>query len=96
MWQPDCTGLEPLPAVQTAPLSTTIMSDPGAPAVWMLWALLVGIVVFDIWAILTRHHTISQRIQHLSKAYWWLKWLGFLGLAFLGWHIFLGFPWSLK
>lgn len=90
MMQPDCTGLDPLPST---PLPQDVGFDPSAAATWAIISIFIFVLIFDIWALSTGHHTISQRVQHLSRDFKWLKWIGITGLIFLGWHLFWGFPW---
>lgn len=84
-----CSVVEPDP-----PPTPPEVSDPGRPADWMLAGLLLALVVFEVWALWRHKNTISQRLQHLSKARRWLRWVvGVVGFAVLSWHLFWGFPW---
>lgn len=91
----DCTGLAVLPSVdvpQQQPYTTEAFGRQ--PADWMIIGLLVLITIFELWALWHHRNTISQRIQHASKRFPWLKWIaGAIGLSILGWHLFMGFPW---
>lgn len=95
MRQPeDCTGLAVLPSVDVPQQPYTTDAFGQQPADWMILGLVVLIAIFEVWALWHHRNTISQRMQHLSKRFPWLKWVaGVIGLGILGWHLFWGFPW---
>lgn len=68
-------------------------ADPETPARLAIIIIALALVITDVVLELTGHPTISTYIQHKSKKFPWLKWVGFAGLAFLAWHLFVGFPW---
>ena len=70
----------PLPATQTVPLS----SGPE-PAAWAWLVILGGLIAFELWAILTHHHTLSQWLQKRRA----LRWFGLAAFLVLIWHLFI-------
>lgn len=76
------------------PPDPPVVND-SIPAGWFILAVLIAVMVFEIWAIKAKKHTISQTIQRLSKGHGWFRWLALAGLGILTWHILWGFPWQL-
>jgi len=81
----DCGILLETPDPPTLP-------DEGIAAGWMLLALVVAVVVFDLWALHTKRRTLSQTVQKVSRGWWWVRVIGVVGLALVGWHVLWGFP----
>jgi threonine/homoserine/homoserine lactone efflux protein len=63
------------------------------PAVWAVVVILIAVLIFDVWALRTHHHTISQWAQRHSKARRVFRWVGVGLLTFLGYHLFWGVFW---
>ncbi len=84
MTQPGCDGLAVLPSVQTVPL----VAGPPEPAAWAWLIILGGLIGFELWAILTHHHTLSQWLQGQGGKHAWLRWLGLGAFLVLIWHLF--------
>ena len=81
----------PLHAVDPVPLAQPT-TDPGVAAAWMIFGLLLAVAIFEVWALQTHHNTISHLFQRLARRYHWFRWMNFLGLVVLGWHLLWGFP----
>ena len=81
----DCGGVI---YVEPGPTPT---SDPGLPAAYMATLLLVALLVFELWALLTHHNTISHMTQRVARHWPWMKALLAIGVALLGVHLIWGF-----
>ena len=68
----------------------------GWPAVIVILVILGIVILYDTWALHHDKRTISQLMQRFGRLWWWFKVLGFAAFAFLAWHLFQGFPWSLS
>jgi len=73
------------------PNSGTSEPNPGIAAAWMILALFVVVAVFEVWALKTKHNTISHLIQRISRGRTWFKWLAGAGMFVLTWHLLWGF-----
>jgi hypothetical protein len=84
MRQPiDCaTGLV-VSEMDDAPLS----HDSQLPGYWMWGALFLAVLIFEAWAVLSHHRTLSETVQHGPR---WFKWAMGLGLVALLFHLFKG------
>lgn len=69
----------PLPPEPPAP-------NPQLPGYWMWAAIFLAVAIFEAWAVLTHHRTLSQTVQHGPRWFRWAMGLGFLGLLA---HFFL-------
>ena len=66
-------------------------SNPDVPAIWMVGLVLLAVVVFDVWALLTHRPTISHMTQKFAGKWRWLKAALVIGIALLGFHLIWGF-----
>lgn len=65
--------------------------DAGTAAKWFLIAWVGALVVFEIWALLTHHNTISHWLQRMALAHRWVRVLGVVLTVLAAWHLFWGF-----
>lgn len=75
--QPDCFGELPLPP-----------NEPDVPAMWFVFFVVTAVLIFEIWAMATGHHTISQWTQKLARKHRWLRILAPTLLGLLIVHLF--------
>ena len=76
-----------------------ITQDPVAPAVsdsnaagWALLIIVVGLAIFELWALHTGRPTISQWVQRKTSGRPWWKAFGVVAIGLLLWHLFEGGP----
>jgi hypothetical protein len=67
--------------------------NPSGAAGWMVLVLVIGIALFEAWALRKHRDTISHMIQKLSRGRRWFRWLGVLGMGILTYHLIWGFFW---
>lgn len=53
---------------------------------WLWGALFLAVLIFEAWAVLTHHRTLSQTVQHGPR---WFRWAMGIGLIALLGHLFL-------
>lgn len=93
---------EPLIARQTVQLYAEALQaqsdafNPYLTAGLAIVGLLLIALIYDLWALHTGHRTISQFMQHFSDWRLWFRVLGLTLVGLFGWHVFFGFPWSLR
>lgn len=75
--------------IDCPPQSETIAQPTGHPGYWMWAAILIGVVVFELWAIWSGHQTMSQVVQRGPV---WFRWLVGGGLILLIMHLFVWKP----
>ena len=63
------------------------ITDPVALAAWLAIALFV--VVYDLWALLTGHRTLSAQFHRWFRAYGWFRVLSVALLLILILHLFV-------
>jgi hypothetical protein len=82
----DCAGVEVPPPAPDPP-------QPSNLGGWVLGAVLLIVLVYEVWAVKTRHPTISQWTRHtFGRHRWWRPFFAaVIGLTL--WHLFLGGPW---
>lgn len=83
----ECTG----EAIETPVVVEDL--NPGLPATIIILTLFVVVAIFEVWALKTRHNTISHLIQRISRGRNWFRWLAGIGMGVLTWHLLWGFPW---
>jgi hypothetical protein len=90
---PDCVAAAPLDGVLTElpiePIPDRHDSNAGG---WALLAVMVGLVIFELWAIGTGRPTISQWVQRMTRGRPWWKAFGVVSIGLLLWHLFEGGP----
>lgn len=59
---------------------------------WALLAIIIGIAIFELWALKTKRPTISQWVQRKTRGRPWWKWFGIVSIGLLLWHLFEGGP----
>lgn len=64
--------------------------DPGIAAALVVLAIIVAVAIFEVWALRTRHNTISHMIQRVAHRRAWFKWLLGATMFLLTWHILWG------
>lgn len=71
-----CPPLDPLPSV-----------DTSYTAGYVMWGLVgLAVLLFELWAVVSGHHTMTQAVQHGPR---WMQWLIGGGLIGLFVHLFL-------
>ena len=54
--------------------------NPQLAGYWMWGLVFIAVALFELWAVWTKHRTLSQTVQHGPK---WLRWafgIGFIAL----------------
>jgi len=88
--QPDCLGDLParvLPFVIQEPVV-----DKNHAAIMFTIAFLIALAVFELWALSSGHHTISQWTQQMARAHRWLRIVGPIAIGVLVIHLFWSGP----
>lgn len=80
MTQPDCFEYVEQPQPEPLP-SRAIL-----PGTWMWIAVFTAVLIFEIWAIRSGSHTMSEAVWQWPT---WGKWLLGTGFAVLLFHLFL-------
>jgi len=76
----------PLPVLQTVS-PVTVLADPNRPAQWFSASEAVALAAFELWALETNHHTVSQWSQQESAAHPLVRWALVSGMALLTLHL---------
>jgi succinate dehydrogenase hydrophobic anchor subunit len=76
--------VEPIPVIPDP--------DPSNASGWALLALVLGILIYEVWAIATGRPTISQWVQRATRGRPWWKAFGVVSIGLLLWHLFEGGP----
>jgi len=79
MIQPECFDGIPV-------LEPDAVPNPQLLGMWVWGLLFLAVAIFEAWAVLTKHRTLSQTVQHGPRWFRWAIGVGFIAL--LG-HLFL-------
>ena len=79
---------------QCEPPPTTPPPDPSTSNVagWVLLAIVVVVIAFDVWALWTKRPRLSQWIRRKVRKRRWWRWPLIATFAALLWHVMLGGP----
>jgi succinate dehydrogenase hydrophobic anchor subunit len=69
-----------------------VRPEPSNAGGWALLALVLGILIFELWAIATGRPTISQWTKRITRSRPWWKAFGVVSIGLLLWHLFFGGP----
>ena len=70
----------------SCPLPPDPAPNPQLAGYWMWGLIFLAVAIFEVWAVLTHHRTLSQTVQHGPRWFRWAMGLGLLGLLA---HFFL-------
>lgn len=59
---------------------------------WVLAAIVVGVVLYELWAFRTGRPTISQWVKRKTRGRPWWKAFGMGVIGVTLWHLFFGGP----
>lgn len=93
----DCEALSIEDVAWTLPMEAMpIRPEPPArdsnAAGWALLLMMVGLTLFEAWAIWRGQPTISQWVQRKTRGRHWWKAFGVVAIGLLLWHLFEGGP----
>jgi hypothetical protein len=71
------------------PIPDPYQSNAGG---WMLLGIVVGLLIFELWAIHTGRPTISQWVERKTRGRPWWKAFGIGSIGLLLFHLFFGGP----
>jgi hypothetical protein len=80
----ECEGIAQL-EVATPPPEVPA-ANPQLLGMWVWGLLFLAVAIFEAWAVLTHHRTLSQTVQHGPR---WFRWALGVGLIALIGHLFL-------
>ncbi len=60
--------------------------NPQLVGMWVWGLLFLAVAIFEAWAVLTKHRTLSQTVQHGPR---WFRWAIGVGFVVLLGHLFL-------
>ena len=82
----------PVPGLELTtvpPVDPVTASNVGG---WALLAIVLAILIYELWAIWTGGKTISQWVKGKTRGRRWWKGFGVVAIGLLLWHLFEGGP----